>query len=478
MPAPISSSAETLDLEVLLGVLDEIRAGDSAARLPDHWTGVSGKVADRLNEMIRELSVASKFRSESFANMSHELRTPLNSLLVLAEQLEDNPDGNLTARQVQYAHVIRTSGVDLLKLVNDILDLANVESNTVTLENSELSLAQLCEHLVQTFQPVADRQDLSFSVECDRKLPLTMTTDEHRLRQVLENLLSNAFKFTERGEVALNLTLAADGWDPDHTRLAGADSVIAISVKDTGLGIQHDLHAAVFETFAQADGTTGRRHGGPGLGLSISRNLVDLLGGEITLASELGDGSTFTVYLPLETAKLRASGPPAPSPFLVGVTTLAAPERDAARRPIGGDKYGGAATGATALIVDDDFRNIFALTVLLERAKMDVVAAESGADALDILDQRQDIDVVLMDIMMPGMNGYEAIAAIRQRPHLGDLPIIAVTGKVIGGERARCLAAGASDYIAKPVDTAELLQTVRRWVPTETPARGPRPRVL
>jgi len=423
-----------------------------------------------VEEKARELAVSSKYKSEFIANMSHELRTPLNSLLVLAEQLEDNPEGNLTERQVEYAHVIRSSGVDLLKLLNDILDLAKVESNTVHLELSELSLPDLRDAMVQTFQPIADDQGLAFSAELDEKLPETMITDPHRLRQVLKNLLSNAFKFTEYGEVALRLELSADG--------AG----IAISVKDTGIGIKQDLHASMFEAFAQADGSTARKYGGTGLGLSISRNLVDLLGGEIALESELGRGSTFTVRLPLQAegavvaatnGKTNGRTPATPAAVLAVAAEL---PPSTARHVVDGEEfYRGSAAGSTVLIVDDDYRNIFALTALLERGHVQVVAAESGLVALEILEARTDIDIVLMDIMMPEMNGYETMEAIRKRPQLAGLPIVVVTGKAAVGERARCVRAGASGYIPKPVDTAELLAALSQWFPATPPTAASQP---
>jgi CheY-like chemotaxis protein len=351
--------------------------------------------------------------------------------------------------------------------------------------------------MLLTFQPIADAQDLGFSVDLDDRLPATIATDPLRLRQVLKNLLSNAFKFTEHGEVALRLELCRDGWSPGHDRLARAPSVIALSVRDTGIGITSELHATVFEAFAQADGSTARKYGGTGLGLSISRNLVDLLGGEIVLASEAGQGSTFTVYLPLEALAHQTGNGAAPSPAAVlsahvrrvrddsdgragpaaaSVSPLLvqAPRDPALGQPheVAGHEgfYRGAAAGLTVLIVDDDFRNIFALTALLERLALSVIAAEGGVDALAILDERTDIDLVLMDIMMPGMNGYETMEAIRERPALAELPVLAVTGKVVHGERARCLAAGASDYIPKPVDTAELLDALRDWLPA--PARA------
>jgi len=421
-----------------------------------------------VEEKANELTVSSMYKSEFIANMSHELRTPLNSLLVLAEQLEDNPDGNLTARQVEYAGVIRSSGADLLKLLNDILDLAKIESRTVNLEIGDLALAELGEGMEYSFRHLADSQGLTFVVEIDESLPATMVTDPHRLRQILKNLLSNAFKFTEQGGITMRMALATDGWSPTCESLAQADRVIAISVADTGIGIEAKLQSAIFEAFAQAESTDARRYGGTGLGLSISRNLSSMLGGEITLFSERGAGSVFTLYLPLSSQRsgsVEAAAPSAPSApvWLDGEDGAARRERQIIARE---GFFGGAAAGTTVLVVDDDFRNVFALTALLERGNLTVIPAQSGAEALQVLDERDDIDIVLMDIMMPVMNGYEAMTAIRARPGLAGLPVVAVTGKVVGGERERCLAAGASDYIPKPVDTAELLAALRTWLPT------------
>jgi len=278
--------------------------------------------------------------------------------------------------------------------------------------------------------------------------------------------------------VALQIAPARGGWTPGAEELNAADSVIAISVTDTGIGIEPDLQASIFEAFAQADGTTARRYGGTGLGLSISRDLVRLLGGEIALTSALGSGSTFTVLLPLAAPRpVAAPAPAAPAavPFLVeGDSPQSQPdvppaeavsrERERLARS-SGSAYVGVFDGATALVVDDDFRNIFALTALLERGGLTVLAAQSGPAALAMLEEREDIDIVLMDIMMPVMNGYETMTAIRVVPRLAELPIIAVTGKVVGGERERCIAAGASDYIPKPVDTSELLAALTAWFP-------------
>jgi signal transduction histidine kinase/HAMP domain-containing protein/ActR/RegA family two-component response regulator len=458
---------------------------DQATQLADKNSEVESKfeeveAAKRLvEEKAEQLAVSSKYKSEFFSNMSHELRTPLNSLLVLAEQLEDNPDGNLSEQQVGYAHVIRESGVDLLKLLNDVLDLAKVESNTVQLELSDVSLEDLRESMQQSFDPVAKDQGLAYTVRMDDSLPATLYTDPHRLRQVLKNLLANAFKFTSSGEVTLSLDRRSSGWSSDQPRLSEVGTALAITVTDTGIGIKKELQSAIFEAFTQADGTNARQYGGTGLGLSISSDLVDLLGGEITLASEPGSGSTFTVFLPLlsgngaapeELAVVESAPEPAPSP---NEDKVVAPGNGAVKATapapeptVKSDFFSGSATGALVMVVDDDFRNIFALTALLERGHLDVISAEGGVAALEMLDGRTDVDIVLMDIMMPEMDGYETMAEIRKRPRYAGTPIIAVTGKVVGGERERCLAAGASDYIPKPVETAELLIALEKWLPT------------
>jgi signal transduction histidine kinase/CheY-like chemotaxis protein/HAMP domain-containing protein len=523
---------------------------EQAALLADKNAEVESKYleveeAKRLvEEKATELSVSSKYKSEFIANMSHELRTPLNSLLVLAEQLQDNPDGNLTPRQVEYATVIRGSALDLLTLLNDILDVAKVESQTVRLELASLSLEDFRDSIVQSFGSVATRQGLGFSVQLDERLPPTMCVDAHRLRQVVKNLLSNAFKFTAHGEITVRMELSTAVWEDGDERLARAESVLAISVKDTGIGVKPEQQKMVFEAFAQGDGTTAREYGGTGLGLSISRDLTRLMGGEIRLLSEPGEGSTFTVYLPLDLSDdatprahreesdgqplaAFADGPTAASSAQVipllsvaangknghgghpnGTAALVSPQTDdevspeapverrraiserrgldpaeaaaqqASRDQRAKDFYAGQSSGAVALIVDDDFRNIFALTALLERGKINVVRAESGAEALTVLADRTDIDLILMDIMMPGMDGYETMQAIRKIPEWTATPIIAVTGKVVGSERDRCVEAGATDYIPKPVDTAELLQAIGKWLPVTAmrAQTGPGPR--
>jgi signal transduction histidine kinase/CheY-like chemotaxis protein/HAMP domain-containing protein len=404
-----------------------------------------------VEEKAEQLAVSSAFKSEFFSNMSHELRTPLNSLLILAGELKANPNKNLTDAQVEYASIIESSGSDLLKLLNDILDLAKVESGTVRLENSELTLADLQDTLEREFCPVAERQRMSFVVELGSGTQPTIVTDPGRLRQVLKNLIANAFKFTEHGGVKVRVSEPDNGWSPESDELGQAAHVTAFSVSDTGIGIATDLQNRIFEAFAQADGTTARQYGGTGLGLSISRELVALLGGEITLSSTLGEGSMFTVYLP-STRNGHPGSVMAPASELQ-LTRSAAEAAPTAALSLQSERpVPDGLAGLKVLVVDDDFRNIFAVTVLMERCDLEVISAESGDEAIAVLKRTPDIDIALVDIMMPVMDGYETIRAMRKLPRKDPLPIIALTAKTGTGERERCIAAGASAYISKPLE--------------------------
>src|SRR5439155_5109026 len=258
-----------------------------------------------LEEKAEQLALTSKYKSEFLANMSHELRTPLNSLLILADQLSQNADGNLTPKQIEFAHTIQASGNDLLSLINDILDLSKIESGTVTVDIAALRFQELEDYVERTFRHVAEAKGLQFDIEMDPELPPTMFTDSQRLEQVIRNLLSNGFKFTDKGSVTLSMAPVTEGWNPENEILNRARTVIAFSVNDTGIGIAPEKQHIIFEAFQQADGSTSRKYGGTGLGLAISREIARLLGGEIRLASALGQGSTFTLFLPQTHVPMR-----------------------------------------------------------------------------------------------------------------------------------------------------------------------------
>jgi CheY-like chemotaxis protein len=401
--------------------------------------------------------------------MSHELRTPLNSLLILAEQLEDNPSDTMTEAQVEYARVILASGRDLLALLNGILDMAKAESGTATVEMSRVSVAELTGTLLREYLHVADGQGLGCSVAIAADVPDAIVTDPQRLRQILKNLISNAIKFTETGDVQLRVAEAETGWNPEIVSLAVAPSVLRLAVTDTGIGITDEQQQRIFDEFAQADGSTSRLYGGTGLGLSISRELVALLGGEITVASTSGEGSTFTVYLPSGRSVAPAVEVPVPvaaHDLQVGGILVPNGTSSGSARLLPSGNVRESLAGTKVLVVDDDYRNVFALSALLERAGATVRVAESGQDAIASLEEDPDVHIVLMDIMMPGMDGYEAMRAMRGREALRSIPIVAVTGKVVPGERQRCIAAGANDYVPKPVDTVDLFNALRPWLLT------------
>ncbi|HWA26522.1 MAG TPA: response regulator, partial [Lacunisphaera sp.] len=676
-----------------------------------------------LEMQARELERASQYKSDFLANMSHELRTPLNSILILGQQLAENASGNLTTKQTEFARNIFSSGSDLLNLITDILDLSKIESGTVTVEAEELSFTTLREAVERNFRHIADSKNLPFKVEFDPVLPRAIITDPKRLQQILKNLLSNAFKFTAQGHVGIDVRLASTGWSPSHPVLSTAAKVVAFTISDTGIGIAQEKQKLIFEAFQQADAGTSRKYGGTGLGLAISRELASLLGGEIKLASSPGEGSAFTLYLPLfymeKTVKPAVVASPvalpvtreeiisddrdqiAPGdptllivdddpyyarillglarekgfkgivatrgnsaltlarqyqptaitldiflPDMLGWTVLNNLKLGANTRHIPvlvlsveeerrhGLSHGAfscmvkpataeglnqcfdrikkfveprmkrllvvedndverqsivellghndieivtASSGREAinllldrpfdccvldlrlpdmtgfelmetlrkdatlceipivvftgkelakeeerqlrtvaksivlkdvqsperlfdetalflhrvvselpepkrkmlehlhtssevlhkrkvLVVDDDARNIFALTTVLENQEMEVLSTTNGRHAIELLQAHDDIAVVLMDIMMPGMDGYETMREIRRIPAFSALPILALTAKAMKGDREKCLAAGASDYIAKPVNTHELLSLLRVWL--------------
>ncbi len=423
-----------------------------------------------LAEKAEQLALSSKYKSEFLSNMSHELRTPLNSLLILSQLLAENVEGNLSERQVKYIKTIHGAGKDLLELINDILDLSKIESGTVTLELQDVPFTNVCEQLERAFRHVAESRGLGFSVELAPGLPPSLYTDAQRLQQVMKNLLSNAFKFTEEGQVSVRIAAVESGWSVDHAGLNRAGAVIGFHVTDTGIGLAVDKQKIIFEAFQQADTGTTKKYGGTGLGLSISREIAWLLGGELRLVeSEPGKGSTFALYLPL-----RA---PEPGQELLGSDTKNSqetnPQPPAALDDRAAIKPGepllileddADLAGKKVLLVDDDMLNIGVLTAALKRHKMAVIVAENGSKALEALGNNPDVDIVLMDIMMPVMDGYEAMRQIRQMKQFESLPMIALTARSMKDDREQCIAAGASDYISKPVDAEQLVSLLRVWL--------------
>lgn len=430
-----------------------------------------------LEEKAKQLALTSKYKSEFLANMSHELRTPLNSLLILSDQLSKNPEGNLSLRQVEFAKTIHSSGNDLLMLINDILDLSKIESGTVAVDVSELRLLDLQRYVERTFRHVAEAKGLAFVIDSSLRSSASMLTDAKRLQQILKNLLSNAFKFTHQGQVRLSVAPATQGWSPDNEELCRARRVIALSVSDTGIGISPDKQQIIFEAFQQADGSTSRKYGGTGLGLAISRELSRLLGGEIRLESTPRRGSTFTLYLPLHypqtrgtrrTSSLQEGRSPAPPRKPLSARSPRAPRAAAPSAVAVCTGEGRSLAGHRALIVDDDMRNIFALATVLEEHGMDIVWADNGHDAIERVKADPRIGVVLMDIMMPELDGLATMREIRRLTPGRELPMVAVTAKAMKGDRDKCLAAGARDYLAKPVDLQDLLAVLRNCL-TPTP---------
>ncbi len=582
-----------------------------------------------LTKKAQELEVSGKFKSEFLANMSHELRTPLNSVLILARLLAENKQQNLVDKQIEYANVIYKSGSDLLELINDILDLSKIEAGKIEFLFEQITIADIAEDMNQLFGVVANEKAINLSTKIGNEVPNTIWTDKQRVEQIIKNLLSNAVKFTPKGG---SVTLDLDVVNQSVRHLIASPSVdyplLAISVTDTGIGISPEKQQIIFEAFQQVDGSISRKFGGTGLGLSISKELVRRLGGEFSLQSEVGVGSTFTIYLPLVVAPnseqvplnsslsntiISSAGSTKPSPpmddradlkpddniilIIEDDSAFAGILQEFARdknfktivalrgdegleyarqykpsaiildmglpvvngwdllkilqnddtlshipihiisatdgpvtsgddrlsyitKPVGKkelenvlssiksylsngrdntsalsdnlltNKTGDipvhtalpqvrppavpAATmpdinqavfqGRKVLLVDDDMRNVFALSTLLEANQMLVVTAGDGREALAQLDEHSDTAIVLMDIMMPEMDGYEATRHIRANPRFSSLPVIALTAKAMTGDREKCIEAGASDYITKPIDSTQLFELIQAWL--------------
>jgi len=412
-----------------------------------------------LEEKAEQLALSSRYKSEFLANMSHELRTPLNSLLILAKLLADNVGSNLTPKQTDYAQTIYAAGTDLLSLINDILDLAKIESGTITLDIAPEQFTDLRDYVERTFRQVAQGKGLGFVIDVGPDLPAVMHTDEKRLQQILKNLLSNAFKFTEQGSVALRISAVKSGWTPGHMQLDTATRVVAFAVTDTGIGIPGNKQKVIFEAFQQADGTTSRRYGGTGLGLSISRELTRLLGGEIRIDSNPGNGSTFTLYLPLisestgtdaKAPRAPAVGEPRPKPDSVarpgarpGLKTELALR---ARPRVSDDRDNIQPDDRVVLIVEDDAR--FA-TILLEVARdsgFKAVIAPDGNTALVVVKELSP-DAITLDLKLPDMDGWAVLDLLKHDTETRHIPVSIIS---VEAQTHKCLQMGALQAVRKP----------------------------
>ncbi|MBD3823900.1 MAG: response regulator [Epsilonproteobacteria bacterium] len=399
------------------------------------------KTQSELIVKAEALERTSRYKSEFLANTSHELRTPLNSIILLSKLLKEEGSNILGEENVKKAEVIHKSGSELLHLINDILDLSKIEAGRLEPSKKAFNTQELTHELYELFSESAKEKGLFFNVNDEYGGELY--TDKERLSQILKNLLSNAFKFTHNGSVTLGIK-----------RREGTRSMLELSVTDTGIGITKEQESFIFEPFRQADGSTSRKYGGTGLGLSISKGLAEMLGGEITLQSKPGEGSRFSLFIPLQgldSDDKEQTYPQEPE------TVITQSEDELAENP----KVN--LEGVRVLIADDDARNIFALTSMFESQGADILNAFNGTEALEVLKQEK-IDIVLMDIMMPELDGYETIRKIRKDLSMHELPIIAMSAKTMQEDREQCLQAGASDYLSKPLDFDILSKMVEGWV--------------
>jgi HAMP domain-containing protein/CheY-like chemotaxis protein/signal transduction histidine kinase len=413
-----------------------------------------------VEEKAKELALTSKYKSEFLANMSHELRTPLNSILVLGQQLSDNPDGNLTGKQVEFARTIHGAGTDLLNLITDILDLSKIESGTVSVQAEEVFFASLLDMMARPFRHEAENRRFTFELTTDPRLSRSLVTDSKRLQQVLKNLLSNAFKFTEQGSVRLSVFLAERGWSDDHAVLRAAPAVVAFQVEDTGIGIPPEKQRIIFEAFQQADAGTSRKYGGTGLGLAISRELASLLGGEIQLRSEVGKGSTFTLYLPqtyvgpstgVNVLEMRTT--PVQAPHLMPAIAL-----EHRFEPIEDDRASLQDADSVLLIVEDDPHYARLLRDLARDKGFKVLVTTQGAEALALAREFRPMAVSL-DVFLPDMLGWTVLNHLKQDPSMRHIPVQILT---LDEDRQHGLSRGAFAFVRKPTTPDELQNAFSR----------------
>jgi len=423
-----------------------------------------------LEEKAKELALTSKYKSEFLANMSHELRTPLNSILVLGQQLADNPDGNLTPKQVEFSRTIHGAGTDLLNLISDILDLSKIESGTVSVEADEVFFSSLLDTVARPFRHEAENRHLVFEVSSDPQLGRSLVTDSKRLQQVLKNLLSNAFKFTEQGSVRLAVSVAGNGWSEDHPVLSKAASVIAFEVADTGIGIPTEKQRIIFEAFQQADAGTSRKYGGTGLGLAISRELASLLGGEIQLRSTPGQGSSFTLYLP-QTYAGPSSGAAArerkPSTPVSPLQLSAVNVTEQTLESVPDDRSNIQPEDPVLLIVEDDPHYARLLCDLAHDKGFKVLAANHGMEAL-ALAREYHPTAVSLDVFLPDMLGWTVLNHLKQDPTIRHIPVQMLT---LDEDRQQGLARGAFSFITKPTTPEGLTSALNKIKEYSSPRR-------
>jgi CheY-like chemotaxis protein/signal transduction histidine kinase/HAMP domain-containing protein len=424
-----------------------------------------------VEEKATELALTSKYKSEFLANMSHELRTPLNSILILGQQLTENPDGNLSGKQVEFARTIHGAGTDLLNLISDILDLSKIESGTVSVDAEEVYFSNLLEMIARPFRHEAENRRLQFEVVISPNLERSIITDSKRLQQVLKNLLSNAFKFTEVGGVRLSVSQARSGWTEGHPILGNAASVVAFEVSDTGIGIPFEKQRIIFEAFQQADAGTSRKYGGTGLGLAISRELASLLGGEIQLRSAPGRGSTFTLYLPQTyVGPSTAVAAPVEGKFRSSVSPMQLTVAGVAEHPvekIPDDRDNLQPEDAVLLIVEDDPHYARVLCDLSKDKGFKVLVATRGAEAL-ALAREYHPTAVSLDVFLPDMLGWTVLNHLKQDPSTRHIPVQMLT---LDEDRHHGLARGAFAFVTKPTTPEGLEAALARIKEYSAPRR-------
>ncbi|MGS0753540.1 response regulator [Roseateles sp. GG27B] len=433
-----------------------------AVRSLGFWVDITDRkeaqaVLQRRDEELRaaaEVALASKYKSEFLANMSHELRTPLNSLLILSQLLADNKTNNLTPKQVEFAQTMHGAGSDLLRLIDDILDLSRIEAGQVEVYVETIVPAQLAEKIERDFRHVARSRQLDFTISVDTQLPPLIRSDAPRVEQVLKNLLANSFKFTGKGSVRLAIGRAERGWNRPHASLDGAEGVIAFAVSDSGIGIAPDKQQLIFEAFTQADGTTSRKYGGTGLGLSISREIASLLGGAITLTSQPGAGSTFTLYLPFTYEALQAAPQPISLPLSIAKATGAAeaPAVVAVLDPMLDDRLTLKPGDDVLLMVESDLAFAARLQAVAHRHGFKVVIASLPTEALQLAHRYQPMALTLCETL-PDLTGWTLCKLSSVDLLLRHIPVHLIASE---DERPRGLRQGAASHLQKPASDAAI----------------------